>query len=283
MININTYPNAWDLKYFQEVAHTQNLSRAAERLGVGQPALSLAVKRLEDSLEVRLFVRRNRGLVLTSAGQRLLRESNKILSAWESVVSETKKSQTELVGRFTLGCHPSVAIYALKDVLRKLYEASSGIEIQLTHGLSRIITEGVISGNIDFGVVVNPVRHPDLVIHSLASDEVCFWKTSKSLSHTLIYNPELTQSQALIKKIKKHKGFERSIASDNLEVIATLAEAGTGIAILPSRVVKAVAPGLKRIEGFPHYVDQVTFIYRSDLPKTASAKHIIDLMKNLEI
>lgn len=119
-MNFNIYPDPWDLRYFQEIARTLNLSRAAERLGVGQPALSLAVKRLEDSLEAQLFLRRNRGLVLTSAGQRLLRESNLLLSAWESLVAETKKSEVELTGRYTLGCHPSVAIYSLKNILRNL-------------------------------------------------------------------------------------------------------------------------------------------------------------------
>src|SRR4051812_16723730 len=99
-MNINTYPNPWDLRYFQEIARTGNLSRASERLGVGQPALSLSLKRLEEDLGEILFLRRSRGLILTSAGQRLLRESNKLLAAWESVVAETKKSETEMVGRF---------------------------------------------------------------------------------------------------------------------------------------------------------------------------------------
>ena len=203
IMNINIYPHPWDLRYFQEIALTLNLSRASERLGIGQPALSLALKRLEDALQVKLFLRRNRGLILTSAGQRLLREANRLLSDWEAVVSETRKSETELVGRYTLGCHPSVAIYCLKDVLRELYGSYPGIEIKLSHDLSRIICEGVISGSLDFGIVVNPIKHPDLVIHKLASDEVSFWRASNGLKDVLIYNPELTQSQSLLKKNQK--------------------------------------------------------------------------------
>lgn len=282
-MNFNIYPNAWDLRYFQEIASTANLSRAAERLGVGQPALSLALKRLEEGLQVKLFLRRNRGLILTAAGQRLLRESNRLLSDWESIVAETKKSETELVGRYSLGCHPSVAIYALKDVLKDLYTSFSGIEIQLFHGLSRVICEGVISGSIDFGIVVNPIKHPELIIHKLASDEVGFWKTTKGLDNVLIYNPELAQSQALLKKVKKMATFDRSIASENLEVIATLAGSGTGVAILPSRVVKAIAPGLRKMKNSPTYVDEITFIYRADLPRTASSQCIIKAMKSLAL
>ncbi|MGE3973936.1 MAG: LysR family transcriptional regulator [Bdellovibrionales bacterium] len=282
-MNFNIYPNPWDLRYFQEIASTGNLSRASERLGVGQPALSLALKRLEEGLEVELFLRRNRGLTLTSAGQRLLRESNKLQAAWESVVGETKKSETELVGRYTLGCHPSVAIYALKDVIRDLYASYSGIEVQLIHALSRVVCEGVISGTLDFGIVVNPIKHPDLVIHKLATDEVCFWKTHKGHEDVLIYNPALSQSQALIQKIKKKEPFKRTICSDNLEVIASLASNGAGVAILPTRVAKAIASNLKQVEGYPTYYDEVTFLYRADLPKTSSSKCVVNYFKVLKI
>lgn len=282
-MNINTYPNPWDLSYFQEIASTLNLSRASERLGVGQPALSLSLKRLEDILQVKLFLRRNRGLVLTSAGQRLLRESNRLLSNWETLISETRKSKTELTGSYTLGVHPSVAIYSLKKVLRDLYVLYPRIEIQLKHGLSRTMCENVISGNLDFGIIVNPIRHPELVIHKLASDEVGFWKVSNGLKEVLIYNPDLVQSKTLIKKTEKKFNFKRSITSENLEVIATLASSGTGIAILPSRVAKAIDLKLKKVEGSPVYFDEVTFLYRADIPRLASSKCIIKAMKSLSI
>lgn len=280
-MKINIYPNPWDLRYFQEIAFTGNLSRAAERLNVGQPALSLALKRLEDCLDVKLFLRRSRGLQLTAAGQRLLRESNRLLSTWEGVLSETKKSETDLVGKYTLGCHQSVAIYALKDSLRNLYSMYPGIELQLVHGLSRIVCENVISGAVDFGIVVNPVRHPELVIHKLATDEVSFWKATKGLEDVLICNPQLVQTQTLLNKIKKKNPFTRTIASDNLEVIATLTGAGTGVGILPTRAVQTSAPDLKKLAGYPVFSDEITFVYRADLPKTASSRVIIETLKSL--
>ncbi len=282
-MNINTYPNSWDLRYFQEIAQAGNLTRAAERLGLGQPALSLSLKRLEDLFQMELFVRRHNGLVLTSAGQRLLRESNHLLAAWESVVSEAKKTKTEISGKFKIGCHPSVAIYALKEGLRDIYADYPGIEIELVHHLSRVICEKVISGTVDFGIVVNPSQHPDLLIHRLATDEVCFWKTQKGLEDVLIYNPDLLQSQALLAKLKKKKIFTRTITSDNLEVIATLAGAGAGVALLPSRVAGAIAPQLKRVEGFPVFMDEITFVHRVDLPKIASTKMIKDRLRTLKM
>lgn len=280
-MNINTYPNPTDLRYFQEIAHTGNLSRASERLGVGQPALSLSLKRLEEILDVKLFLRRNRGLSLTPAGQRLLRESNRLLSAWEAVVSETKKSESELVGRFTLGCHASVGLYALKDIVRDIYAEYSGIELQLVHGLSRVICEGVISGSIDFGIAVNPIRHPELVITEIVKDEFTFWRSPKGLTDVLLYNPAFVQSQSLLKKISKT--YSRTVTSDSLEVLCVMARSGAGTALLPERVVKAMSSELKRVEGSPAFQDRVTFIYRSDIRKTPSAKVMIEKLRGLKI
>jgi len=283
IMKINTYPNPWDIEYFQEIANTLNLSRASERLGIGQPALSLSLKRLEDNLGVKLFYRRNKGLSLTPAGLRLLKESNALLSNWQSLVAETKKSETELMGRYSLGAHPSVALYALQNVVKDIYSEYPSIELQLVHALSREITEKVISGEVDFGIVVNPFRHPDLVIHKIALDEVCFWKKKNSLPDVLICNPNLTQTQSLLNKIKEKGIFSRTITSDSLEVIASLIASGAGVGILPSRVANVFSSSLEKISHLPSFQDEIVFIHRSDMIKTQSAKVLIDKFKKLKI
>lgn len=282
IMKFNTYPDPWDLRYFQEIAHTQNLSRASERLGVGQPALSLSLKRLESLLKTPLFLRRNKGLELTQAGQKLLKECNGLLTHWESILTETKKSVSEIVGRFTLGVHPALAAYTLPHFLGDLYQNYPKLEIELHHGLSRIMSEQVISGKLDFALVVNPPQHPDLILHKVTTDTVGFFKVAKTNDDVLIYNPALTQSQSLLKKIK-NSPFLRTITTDSLEVIANLTRAGAGVGILPSRVVKSLAPELKKIESMPTFDDEIYFAYRVDLPKTASTKCVIDAIKKIKI
>lgn len=282
-MKINTYPNPWDIHYFQEIATTLNLSRASERLGVGQPTLSLSLKRLEDNLGVQLFYRRNKGLILTDSGQRLLKESNALLASWQSLVAETKKSETELVGRYSLGCHPSVGLYALQDIVKNIYKTYEFIELQLIHGLSRQICEKVIRGEVDFGLVVNPLKHPDLVIHKITTDEVCFWKTNDSLQDVIIYNPNLVQTQDLLNKIKHKKVFSRVMTTDSLEVISTLTNSGAGVGILPKRVAKVFSERLEKITSLPSYKDEIAFIYRADIIKTESARCLIESFKNLKI
>ena len=106
-------PSPSELQYFVEVANTLNISRASERLGVSQPTLSMAIKRMEDTFGVPLFHRSKQGVRLTSAGQRLVIQARHLINEWEKVRTETLKDEDLIRGRFSLGCHPSVGLYSL--------------------------------------------------------------------------------------------------------------------------------------------------------------------------
>ncbi|MCB0385837.1 MAG: LysR family transcriptional regulator, partial [Bdellovibrionales bacterium] len=203
-------PSASDLEYFLEVVQTGNISRAAERLGITQPSLSLSIKRLEDVLGGQLLVRTKTGVHATHLGLRFHRQSRQLLDQWGRMRADALSTENEIRGNFTLGCHPSVAIYSLPSFFPDLLRDAPDLELSLRHDLSRKITEDVISFQIDFGLVVNPVQHPDLVIRELFRDEVTLWKLAKPSSlqrenGVLIYDPNLLQSQALLKKIKRGK------------------------------------------------------------------------------
>src|SRR5690606_8332928 len=109
-----TIPPAYtDIAYFLEVAQTRNISRAAERIGITQPSLSSAMKRLEDSLGSTLFIRGRTGVQLTKAGKELLGKGRLLLLSWEQLKADINKMETGVSGQYIIGCHPSVALYTL--------------------------------------------------------------------------------------------------------------------------------------------------------------------------
>src|SRR5579862_1970744 len=124
-------PSPAELAYFLEVSATLNLSRASERLGISQPSLSLAIKRLEETLGTSLFVRHKRGVTLTQAGKQLLLYARQLLQYWENTKSKVLASQQEVQGCFTLGCHSTVAIYMVSGFLSDLLENHPKLEIHL--------------------------------------------------------------------------------------------------------------------------------------------------------
>lgn len=266
-------PSATDLSYFIEVASSSNLSRAAERLGVSQPSLTLAIQRLEASIGTALFLRSKKGVSLTQAGKQVLAHSQDLVQRWENVKTQALASTHEIQGHYRLGCHPSVALYALPDLLPDLLEKNPRLEIKLTHDLSRKVAESVIRGETDLGIVVNPIRHPDLVIRRLCGDEVTFWvgpgqrttQDFRSGEAVLICDPDLLQTQDLLKKLVESKvRYRRILTSSSLGVIARLVQAGAGIGILPGRVVSGAENlgKMTRIPGSPVFKDDICLLYR---------------------
>lgn len=272
-------PSAAELHYFIEVANTLNVSRAAERLGVSQPTLSLAIQRLEVSFGVPLLIRTKSGVKLTHAGNKLVVQARSLVSEWEKIRADALKDEAEIRGRYTIGCHPSVALYSLHGILPPLLLNHTGLEIKLVHDLSRKITEDVISFKIDFGIVVNPTEHPDLIIKNLCKDEVTLW-TSKSPSllqdpttdnAVLLCDTDLLQTQSILKQMSKAGlEFKRVMTSTSLEVIASLVAAKAGVGVLPGRVAQRVKSyGLVPFEkDSPKFQDRICLIFRADAQKS---------------
>lgn len=267
-------PSPTDLTYFIEVASTGNLSRAAERIGITQPSLSLSIQRLEHSIGTPLLIRSKKGVSVTQAGKQLLTRTKDLLQQWENIRSHALSSTNEVQGRYVLGCHSSVALYSTPHFLPNLLEKNSKLEIKLVHDLSRKIAEKVISMEVDVGIVVNPVQHPDLIIKKLCTDEVTFWTTThktkkktqdyQSGEAVLICDPDLLQTQSLIKQLKKNGlHYSRTLPTSSLEVATKLVASGAGIGIIPSRVVKALSPsGLQKVQNAPVFYDEISLIYR---------------------
>ncbi len=271
-----------DLRYFCEVARAGNISRAAERLGISQPSLSTAVQRLERRFGCDLLLRSRTGVELTREGRLLVSRASALLLEWERLESAVKKQADEPTGAWRLGCHITVGLNWLPSVVPSLMRRWPQLELELVHDLSRHITEEVVSHQLDFGIVVNPVRHPDLVIRELAHDVFTLWGNSARLESTVLYDPELLQARQVLGALEKRGvQFERKITSSSLEVLAHLAVEGAGTAILPMHLAHRMRPRLRKPRGaWPEFRDSVCLIYRADVQRSAAAKALAEALRH---
>lgn len=270
-------PSPAEIAYFMETANTMNVTRAAERLGISQPSLSLALQRLESSIGTPLFLRSRRGVSLTQAGRQFLAHARTLLDSWDGIKAKTLSSESEVQGLCTIGVHPSVALHSVSGFLPGLVEKHPGLEIRFHHGLSRKITENVISLKTDIGLVVNPVRHPDLVIVPLCRDVVTLWTAPQEAAagDVLICDPELVQSQSIMKQFKKRRiAFNRMIVSENLELIADLTAAGCGTGILPAQVAARAKTEIRPVARAPVFHDEHCLVYRVENKNVKSIRII---------
>lgn len=282
-----------EIAYFIELADTLNFSRASERLGITQPSLTVAIQRLEKSIGVPLFHRNKQGVILTKGGQQLLSHSRQLLHLWDTVKAEALCSSVDVQGCVTLGCHPSVATTTLHHFIPKLLLQYPKLEIKLSHDLSRKTTEKVINHSLDIGIVVNPIKHPDLIIRKLYEDKVMLCHARKmknpqsiltSENAVIICDPELTQTQQVIKKIQK-KGiqFRRMITSSSLEVIAQLTAHGAGFGILPGCVAAAVGEAdLMMWDKSPVVHDEICVIYRHESRDLKSIQAVLSALNSIK-
>ncbi len=224
------------------------------------------MQRLERSVGTTLLMRGRKGVKLTKAGEKLLLETRQLIAQWEELRERALRSMNEVSGRFTIGVHPSVARYSLPLFLPSLLRLYPTLEIVLQHDLSRGVTQRVLDFELDLGIVVNPVPHPDLVIKKLGQDTVTLWQ-SKQLKNEdiLIAETSLNQTQMLMTKLRRQKmNFKRIIESSNLEVISSMVSSGCGVGILPTRVARAESRDLQPFKGAPQVNDEITLIYRME-------------------
>lgn len=270
--------NLTDLKYFLEVAKTGNITRASERLGVSQPSITLALKRLEEKTGLTLLERTQKGASLTRQGEGLLKIGERMLIEWERDLRMIAQGTGQPMGQYSVGVHTAVAQYTLGLFVPELLVKFPELELNFYHDLSRKITEKVISRECDLGLVINPIPHPDLVIIKLLDDEVALFKHPAYKGDVLILDPSLKQSVNLLKNVRKVFNYKREIHSSSLEVIRNLCEAKSGIAILPGRVA-SLSSRIKPLMNGPVFKDELMLIFRMERKSEESFKQIINAVK----
>jgi LysR family transcriptional regulator, cell division regulator len=275
-------PQYTDLKYFLAVVETLNVSRASEHVGVVQPTISQALKRLEDIVGVPLFIRRKNGMELTRAGRSLAEESRGLMNNWRFIVDSARDSETQPMGHFKIGAHVTVAWYSAGAILPKLLHEFPKIEVSVVHGTSRELLQQLVVGKIDFGLLINPRRHPDLVIKPLCGDRYTLWYSKDCLNlDVLVVNPDTQQNEKVLSLLKDKRTFSRRIETNSYEVGARLAASGAGVAMLPERAAKPY--GLSMWDRNAFVSDELCLCYRRERQRSEGARVIIEAIKSVKL
>lgn len=138
-----------DLRAFVTVAREGNLTRAADRLFLSQPALSLRIKKLQDELHLILFQRTSRGMRLTRAGQRLLPAAERSLRVMDEFNAVASGFKDTISGRLRLGTILDPEFLRLGQFLREVAERHPALSFELKHGMSGTVAGLVEDGELD--------------------------------------------------------------------------------------------------------------------------------------
>ena len=160
------------LEYFVRVAELGSFTRAAQVLGVAQPALSRQVRLLEVELRQNLLDRNGRGATPTEAGQLLLEHGRGILHQVERAREELGRVRSGLSGRVALGMPPSVARVLTVPLTRAFRQRLPEAQLSISEGLSTAMQENLLNGRLDIAVLYKPSAMPGVEHQPLLSEEL---------------------------------------------------------------------------------------------------------------
>jgi DNA-binding transcriptional LysR family regulator len=276
------------LRYFVAVVDHGSLTAAARVLGVSQPSLSMAMQIFERDLGTRLLLRDKSGVTPTATGEELLRRAPELLGLAQSVEQHLRALESGDTGTFTIGCNESLGAYFLPDFLAGFLPAHPRIELRIANDTSSNVRGAVITRAVDFGIVVNPLPHPELVVVPLCEDAVDFHvaveasspKRSRKQANErlrqgpLVYAGRVIQSGKLVEALAS-EGLEpaRHLVCGDLELVKSIVRAGVGVGILPRRVAAyGAVTALERLHPtLPFIPDSIALLYRSDMHRTGAA------------
>jgi DNA-binding transcriptional LysR family regulator len=242
------------LRTLQAVVSHGSFSRAAERLHLSQPAVSLHIRQLEERAGHRLLERMGKRAFATRAGEILLEHAGRALGELEAAHQALGRLRGVVAGRLRVGTGATASTYLLPPLLRRLHARHPALELVVVTGNSAEIAAAVAANQLDLGIVTLPVSSRQLSVSPLCVDRLVAiaprareWRRRRSITaaelagHPLI----LYERGGTIRRIIDG-WFHRSrvvprVAMElgNGEAIKKLVEAGLGLSIAPAVSVKA--------------------------------------------
>ena len=240
------------LDVFRAIAEEGSFSRAGQRMLRTQPAISLALKRLENELGATLIDRGSKSLALTDAGRLVLDASGR----FERVEHELRAALAELrsleAGRLTVGANESTALYLIEHVVA-FRRAHPGVAVELRRSLSSAIPEDLIRGRLEMGAISYDPGDERLVVRDLYADSLAFvvspehrfaGRDELSIQELggevfIAHNVSGPYRRRVIETFQRHHvPLNMPIELPTIETIRTLVEMNVGVAFLPRMCVR---------------------------------------------
>ena len=252
------------LRYFHAVAHSGNLTRAAQQLNLSQSALSVQIKRLEERLGHALFERRGRTLHLTEAGRIALDHADAIFSTGQELLS-TLRQEGQARRAVRIGALATLSRNFQMEFLRPLL-GRDDVDLILRSGGVEDLLRGLQTLNLDVVLANQPPQYDavtPLVVHRLADQRVSLVGTPQRVTdgdiaallaaHPVVLPTSESSIRTGFDAWMERLGLRPQIAAevDDMAMMRLLAREGAGLAVLPPIVVQDELASGRLVEAAP--------------------------------
>jgi LysR family hydrogen peroxide-inducible transcriptional activator len=247
-----------ELKYIVAVAREKHFGRAAEACFVSQPTLSVAIKKLEDELEVKLFERSANEVAVTPLGDEIVRQAQSVLEQAAAIKEIAKRGKDPLAGPLRLGVIYTIGPYLLPDLVRQAIARTPQMPLMLQENFTVKLLEMLRTGEIDCAIMAEPFPDTGLAIAPLYDEPflAAVPTTHHLATHKTIDAEELKKETMLLLGtghcFRDHvlevcpefarfssdaEGIRKSFEGSSLETIKHMVAAGMGVTLVPRLAV----------------------------------------------
>ena len=257
-----------ELKYIVAVARERHFGKAAEACFVSQPTLSVAIKKLEEELEVKIFERNATQVAVTPLGEEIVRQAQVVLEQAAAIKEIAKRGKDPLAGPLRLGVIYTIGPYLLPDLVKQVIEHTPQMPLMLQENLTAKLLEQLRLGEIDAAILAEPFPDTNLAIaplydepffaavpanHPLAQRDAVTAEELKQETMLLLGSGHCFRDHVLevcpefARFSNDAEGIRKSFEGSSLETIKHMVAAGMGITLVPRLSVPpgALAPGAK--------------------------------------
>ncbi len=271
-----------ELKYIVAVARERHFGKAADACFVSQPTLSVAVKKLEEELDVKLFERSANEVSVTPLGEDIVRQAQSVLEQAAAIREIAKRGRNPLNGPLTLGVIYTISPYLLPDLVRQMIQRTPQMPLVLQENFTVKLLDMLRTGEIDCAILAEPFPDAGLAIaplydepflaavpanHPLALKEQVTTEELKHESMLLLGSGHCFRDHVLevcpefARFSSNTDGIRKSFEGSSLETIKHMVAAGMGVTLVPRLSVpkEALAPKVRRRRGEDPYVKYLPF------------------------
>lgn len=237
-----------ELRYIVAVAQEKNFRRAADKVFVSQPALSLAIQKLEEELGIQIFERSRTAVSFTPIGEMIVKQAQRVLEEAEQIKTLASQGKDQLIGTLKIGAIYTVGPYLLPDLIPVLKHKAPKMPLEMEENTTANLQEQLISGRLDAIIIALPFGGAGITSTPLYDEDFNVvvpldhpWAKKKQIKTAELSTEKillLNTGHCFSNQVKEAcSEFNSSVGEiqqgNSLETIRNMVASGLGITVLP--------------------------------------------------
>ena len=249
-----------ELRYVVPVARERHFGRAAEACFVSQPTLSVAIKKLEEELDLRIFERGGNDVSVTPLGEAIVRQAQQVIEQAQAIKEIAARGKNPLAGPLRLGIIYTIGPYLLPDLVRQVIARTPTMPLMLQENFTVKLLEMLRTGELDCAIMAEPFPDTGLAIAPLYDEPfVVALPKAHPLARRKTISPEELKRETMLLLGTGHcfrdqvlevcpefarfssdaDGIRKSFEGSSLETIKHMVASGMGVTVVPQLSVPA--------------------------------------------